>query len=147
MCAIDSLHALCLFSLESMWHVAWNLYSDAGPDTSMQVRAYFFCWVRRMHAGTGVFSCRVRRMHAGTSECWEYALTAADESGRKAFLLGAGSRFAFSADRATPLPQKARCVSGASGHLHSPHISQVPMHGQEKGLLPYTELDASTCHW
>ena len=146
MCAIDSLHALCLFSLESMWHVAWNLYSDAGPDTSMQVRAYFFCWVRRMHAGTGVFSCRVRRMHAGTSECWEYALTAADESGRKAFLLGAGSRFAFSADRATPLPQKPgvfrdQWAPPLATHLTGPHA------WSGKGLLPYTELDASTCHW
>lgn len=45
------------------------------------------------------------------ARCWEYRFVASDGSGRKAFLLGAGDRFMFAADRPHPLP----ATSGKSG--------------------------------
>ena len=41
---------------------------------------------------------------AGAERSWGCALVAADDPGRRAFLLGAGEKFMFAADRPTPLP-------------------------------------------
>ena len=77
-------------------HVRWL------PHCQLRMHSARFGPCGEMHS-TGHDVCPII---PGTGECWEYALIAADGSGRKGFLLGAGDRFAFAADRAAPLPQK-----------------------------------------
>lgn len=51
----------------------------------------------------------------GTSDpaqAWGFRLSAADGSGRRGFLLAAGDRFMFAADRTCPLPAEAGVDTG-----------------------------------
>ncbi len=71
---------------------------------------------------------------------------AADGSSRKAFLLGAGDRFAFAADRSTPLPQKPggrACMRRDVTLPAAPRYQQGMRHRQQHAGLMTTDSYAA----